>query len=394
MSRLTFGERMVIGNATGCSSIWGGSAPSIPYTVNSEGCGPTWGNSLFEDPAEFTYGMLLGSLQQRKQLAELVSEALDTDIDDELKAAMQGWLDNMKDPEGAKQYGNQIREMLFAYSDNPLLEKIESLSSHFQKRSHWIFVGDGSAYDISFGGIDHVLASGEDINVMVFDTEVYSNTGGQSSKATPTGSIAKFAASGKKTAKKDMGAMAMTYGYVYVANVGMGANKQQLVKAFTEAESYDGPSLIMAYAPCINHGIKKGMGKSQEETNLAVKSGYWPLYRYNPALTDEGKNPFILDSKEPDGSLQEFLAGEVRYAALQKIFPEEAKTLHTRLEAECAQRYTKYKEMAEAEFKPAQAAGELADADDSSDSCTLAGTAEHAGREGADEACDDGRAGN
>jgi pyruvate-ferredoxin/flavodoxin oxidoreductase len=389
-----FGERMVIGNATGCSSIWGGSAPSIPYTVNSEGCGPTWGNSLFEDPAEFTYGMLLGSLQQRKQLAELVSEALDTDIDDELKAAMQGWLDNMKDPEGAKQYGNQIREMLFTYSDNPLLEKIESLSSHFQKRSHWIFVGDGSAYDISFGGIDHVLASGEDINVMVFDTEVYSNTGGQSSKATPTGSIAKFAASGKKTAKKDMGAMAMTYGYVYVANVGMGANKQQLVKAFTEAESYDGPSLIMAYAPCINHGIKKGMGKSQEETNLAVKSGYWPLYRYNPALTDEGKNPFILDSKEPDGSLQEFLAGEVRYAALQKIFPEEAKTLHTRLEAECAQRYTKYKEMAEAEFKPAQAAGELADADDSSDSCTLAGTAEHAGREGADEACDDGRAGN
>ena len=390
-----FGERMVIGNATGCSSIWGGSAPSIPYTVNSEGCGPTWGNSLFEDPAEFTYGMLLGSLQQRKQLAELVTEALDTDIDDELKSAMQGWLDNMKDPEGAKQYGNQIREMLFGYSDNPLLEKIESLSSHFQKRSHWIFVGDGSAYDISFGGIDHVLASGEDINVMVYDTEVYSNTGGQSSKATPTGSIAKFAASGKKTAKKDLGAMAMTYGYVYVANVGMGANKQQLVKAFTEAENYDGPSLIMAYAPCINHGIKKGMGKSQEETNLAVKSGYWPLYRYNPTLTDEGKNPFVLDSKEPDGSLQEFLAGEVRYAALQKIFPDEAKTLHTRLEAEFAQRYTKLKEMAEAEFKPAEATGELASAaDDGSDACTLAGTAEHAGREGAGDACDDGRGGN
>jgi len=388
-----FGERMVIGNATGCSSIWGGSAPSIPYCVNSEGCGPTWGNSLFEDPAEFTYGMLLGSLQQRGHLAELVAQALETDIDDNLKEAMQGWLDNMKDPEGAKRYGDQIREMLFAYEGNPLLDKIDSLSSHFLKRSYWIFVGDGSAYDISFGGIDHVLASGEDINVMVFDTEVYSNTGGQSSKATPTGSIAKFAASGKKTAKKDMGGMAMTYGYVYVANVGMGANKQQMVKAFTEAESYDGPSLIMAYAPCINHGIKKGMGKSQEETNLAVKSGYWPLYRYNPMLAEEGKNPFVLDSKEPDGSLQEFLGGEVRYAALQQLFPDEAQRLHTRLEAEFADRYAKYKKMAEAEFVAAEPSGELAATDDDSDSCTLAGTAEHAGRDGADEACDDGRAG-
>ena len=341
-----FGERMVIGNATGCSSIWGGSAPSIPYCVNSEGCGPTWGNSLFEDPAEFTYGMLLGALQQRKQLAELVTEAIGMDIDDELKAAMQGWLENMKDSVGSKQYGDQVKELIFGYSGNPVLEKIEGLTDYFTKRSYWIFLGDGSAYDISFGGVDHVLASGEDINVMVFDTEVYSNTGGQSSKATPTGSIAKFAASGKKTAKKDLGAMAMTYGYVYVANVGMGANKQQLVKAFTEAESYDGPSLIMAYAPCINHGIKKGMGKSQEETNLAVKSGYWPLYRYNPTLKNEGKNPFILDSKEPDGSLQEFLAGEVRYAALQKLFPEEAKRLHTRLESEFVARYAKLKELA------------------------------------------------
>ncbi len=389
-----FGERMVIGNATGCSSIWGGSAPSIPYCVNSEGCGPTWGNSLFEDPAEFTYGMLLGALQQRKHLAELVAEAIDSDIDDELKSAMQGWLDNMKDPDGSKRYGDQIKEMLFTYAGNPVLEKIEGLAGHFTKRSYWIFVGDGSAYDISFGGIDHVLASGEDINVMVYDTEVYSNTGGQSSKATPTGSIAKFAASGKKTAKKDLGGMAMTYGYVYVANVGMGANKQQLVKAFTEAEGYDGPSLIMAYAPCINHGIKKGMGKSQEETNLAVKSGYWPLYRYNPTLREEGKNPFVLDSKEPDGSLQEFLAGEVRYAALQKLFPDEAQNLHTRLEAEFAQRYAKLKEMADAEFKPAQASGELAAAEEGSDACTLAGTAEHAGRSGADDACDDGRAGN
>ena len=389
-----FGERMVIGNATGCSSIWGGSAPSIPYCANADGHGPTWGNSLFEDPAEFTYGMFLGALQQRQTLAELVTEAVGTDIDDALKAAMQGWLDNMKDAEGARKYGDQVREMLFAYSGNPLLDQIESLSAHFPKRSYWIFVGDGSAYDISFGGIDHILATGEDINVMVYDTEVYSNTGGQSSKATPTGSIAKFAASGKKTAKKDLGAMAMTYGYVYVASVGMGANKQQLVKAFSEAENYDGPSLIMAYAPCINHGIKKGMGKSQEETNLAVKSGYWPLYRYNPLLAEAGKNPFVLDSKEPDGSLQEFLAGEVRYAALQKLFPEEAKTLHTRLEAEFTARYKAMKRKADAEYEAVEASGELAPAGgDDGDACTLAGTAEHAGREGAGEACDDGRAG-
>ncbi|MBC2742997.1 MAG: pyruvate:ferredoxin (flavodoxin) oxidoreductase, partial [Desulfosarcina sp.] len=274
-----FGDRMVIGNATGCTSIWGGSAPAIPYCVNEEGAGPTWGNSLFEDPAEFTYGMLLGALQQRKMLVELVTQALETDIDTNLKEAMAGWLENMKDAQGSKRYGDQIREMLFATEGNPLLDKIDSLASYFTKRSYWIFLGDGSAYDISFGGIDHVLATGEDINVMVYDTEVYSNTGGQSSKATPTGSIAKFAASGKKTAKKDMGGMVMTYGYVYVASVGMGASKQQLIKAFTEAESYDGPSLIMAYAPCINHGIKKGMGKTQEETNLAVKCGYWPLYR-------------------------------------------------------------------------------------------------------------------
>ncbi|WP_319404946.1 pyruvate:ferredoxin (flavodoxin) oxidoreductase [uncultured Desulfosarcina sp.] len=389
-----FGERMVIGNATGCSSIWGGSAPSIPYCVNEEGCGPAWGNSLFEDPAEFTYGMFLGQLQQRQVLADLVTEAMDTDIDASLKAAMKSWLENMKDAEGSKRYGDQIREMLFAYTGNPLLDRIDRLGAYFTKRSYWIFVGDGSAYDISFGGIDHILATGEDINVMVYDTEVYSNTGGQSSKATPTGSIAKFAASGKKTAKKDLGGMAMTYGYVYVANVGMGANKQQLVKAFTEAEGYDGPSLIMAYAPCINHGIKKGMGKSQEETNLAVKSGYWPLYRYNPMLAAEGKNPFVLDSKAPDGSLQTFLAGEVRYAALQKIFPDEAKRLHTRLEAEFADRYAALKRKAEAEYAPAEPSGELAaPAEGEGDACTLAGTAEHAGRAGADDACDDGRAG-
>jgi len=389
-----FGERMVIGNATGCSSIWGGSAPSIPYCVNSEGCGPTWGNSLFEDPAEFTYGMLLGQLKQRQVLIDLVIEAVDTDIDKDLKTAMKKWLDNYKDADKSKKYGNQIREMLLATTSNPLLDKIDSLSAHFTKRSYWIFVGDGSAYDISFGGIDHVLASGEDINVMVYDTEVYSNTGGQSSKATPTGSIAKFAASGKKTAKKDMGAMAMTYGYVYVANVGMGANKQQLIKAFTEAEGYDGPSLIMAYAPCINHGIKKGMGKSQEETKLAVECGYWPLYRYNPSLSAEGKNPFVLDSKKPNGSLRQFLAGEVRYAALEKLFPEEATRLHSRLEIEFAERYMLLKQKAEQELVTVDTAAGAAVADERDDpaameTCTLSSTAEHGG----DEACDDGRAG-
>jgi pyruvate-ferredoxin/flavodoxin oxidoreductase len=276
-----------------------------------------------------------------------MEDALGTDISQEIKDAMKGWLENMKDPDGSKKYGDQLKDLLPKQQDNALLKEIATMSKLFTKKSYWVFVGDGSAYDISFGGIDHVLATGEDINIFVFDTEVYSNTGGQSSKATPTGSVAKFAFSGKKTSKKDLGGIAMTYGYVYVANVGMGANKQQLMKALTEAESYDGPSLIMGYSPCINHGIKKGMGKSQEEIKLAVQSGYWPLYRYNPVLRDEGKNPFTLDSKAPDGSLQEFLEGEVRYASLQKTFPEESKKLSERLEKEYIRRYEALKVLAE-----------------------------------------------
>ncbi len=341
-----FGERMVIGNATGCSSIWGGSAPAIPYCVNQDGFGPTWGNSLFEDPAEFTYGMLLGHFQQRRKLAELARQALDTDVFQPVKEALEGWLDNMKDPEGSRTWGDRLKALLPDCADNVLLSEIAGMSKLFTKKSYWIFLGDGSAYDISFGGIDHVMASGEDINVMIFDTEVYSNTGGQASKATPTGSVAKFAASGKKTSKKNMGGMMMSYGYVYVANVAMGANKQQLMKAVTEAERYDGPSLIMAYAPCINHGIKKGMGKSQEEEKLAVQCGYWPLYRYNPDLKEDGKNPFILDSKEPDGTFQAFLAGEVRYASLQRSFPEESKKLTVQLEKEYMDRYREFKHLA------------------------------------------------
>ncbi len=334
-----FGERMVIGNATGCTSIWGGSAPSIPYCTNHDGFGPAWGSSLFEDPAEFTYGMLLGEIQQRSQLADLMREAIQTEISMDIKDTMEKWLENMKDPQLSRELGNQLKTMLLQVKNNALIKQINSMSRFFTKRSYWVFAGDGAAYDIAFGGIDHVLASGEDINIMVYDTEVYSNTGGQSSKATPTGSIAKFAASGKKTCKKDLGGMAMTYGYVYVASVSMGANKQQMMKAFIEAESYDGPSLILAYSPCINHGIKKGMGKSQEEAKLAVLSGYWPLYRYNPLLKKEGNNPFILDSKAPDGSLQAFLGGEIRYASLQKSFPEEAKRLTAQLEDEYNKRY-------------------------------------------------------
>jgi len=344
-----FGERMVIGNATGCSSIWGGSAPAIPYCVNKDGFGPTWGNSLFEDPAEFTYGMFLGIQQQRQILANLMDQALGSNIDASLKQAIQGWLENKEDSTSSKQYGDQLKALLPKFPDDDRLKEIAAMSKLFTKKSFWVFAGDGSAYDISFGGIDHVLASGEDINVVVYDTEVYSNTGGQSSKATPTGSVAKFAASGKKTSKKDMGAMFMSYGYVYVAAVSMGANKQQLMKAFTEAEAYKGPSLIMCYAPCINHGIMRGMGKSQDEMNRAVQSGYWPLYRYNPDLKKEGKNPFILDAKAPDGTFQEFLAGEVRYASLKKTFPEEAQRLSKQLEEECMARYQNLKKLAAAE---------------------------------------------
>ena len=334
-----FGERMIIGNATGCSSIWGGSAPAIPYCVNQDGFGPTWGNSLFEDPAEFTYGMFLGALQQRYKAADLMKEVLNTDVSKEIKDAMQGWLDNFKDPEGSRKYGDQLKALLSQQNGNTLLEEIAGYSKLFTKKSYWVFAGDGAAYDIGFGGIDHVMATAEDINLLVMDTEVYSNTGGQSSKATPTGAVAKFAASGKKTPKKDMGQMMMSYGYVYVASVAMGASKQQMMKAILEAESYDGPSVILAYSPCINQGILAGMGKSQEEEKLAVQSGYWPLYRYSPALKAQGENPFILDSKKPDGSLRKFLEGEIRFASLRRTFPEEAEKLHAELEEQFNARY-------------------------------------------------------
>ncbi|OQA01422.1 MAG: Pyruvate-flavodoxin oxidoreductase [Planctomycetes bacterium ADurb.Bin412] len=340
-----FGERMVVANATGCSSIYGGSAPSCPYTVNEKGFGPAWANSLFEDNAEFGYGFHLAFSQRREYLAGKMREAMAQEVPAELKTAMQAWLEGMNDSEKSRVVGDTLRELLAkAAGKNELLKEILSMQDLFTKKSIWVFGGDGWAYDIGYGGLDHVLASGEDVNVLVLDTEVYSNTGGQSSKATPTGSVAKFAASGKKTKKKDLGMMAMSYGYVYVASVAMGANKNQLVKALAEAESYPGPSLILAYSPCINHGIN--MGKSQNEEKLAVECGYWPLYRYNPQLKEEGKNPFVFETKELTGKIEDFLKGEVRYSTLVKQFPDEAKVLHERLAKEYAERFAMYKRMA------------------------------------------------
>jgi pyruvate-ferredoxin/flavodoxin oxidoreductase len=342
-----FGERMLIANATGCSSIYGGSAPAVPYCLNKDGHGPTWGNSLFEDNAEYGFGMALAMKARRARLARLVTEA-SNNASGELKEAMSAWLEGMNDAKASREAGDKMAALLEKTgTSDKALAQILSMRDLFTKKSIWAVGGDGWAYDIGYGGLDHVMAMNEDINALVMDTEVYSNTGGQSSKATPTGSVAKFAASGKKTSKKDLGRMFMTYGYVYVASVAMGANKNQCLKAFHEAESYPGPSVIIAYAPCINQGLKKGMGKSQEEEKLAVEVGYWPLYRYDPRLAEEGKNPFQLDSKEPTGDFHEFLMGEVRYSSLVQSFPQEAKKLHARLEAECKKRYETYKKMAE-----------------------------------------------
>ncbi len=343
-----FGGRMIIANATGCSSIWGGSAPSVPFTVNKDGHGPAWANSLFEDNAEYGFGMVLGTLQRRNKLADLIKQAInEKKVSGETKEAFEKWIENKDKAEGSKEWGNKIKSLLEKNHSDKILNQIWEERTMLTKKSIWAVGGDGWAYDIGYGGLDHVIAMGEDINILVLDTEVYSNTGGQSSKATPIGSVAKFAASGKKTKKKDLGLIAMTYGYVYVTSVSMGANKNQLLKALKEAESYPGPSLIIAYAPCINHGIKVGMGKTQNEEKLAVESGYWPLYRYDPRLVDEGKNPFQLDYKEPDGTLHDFIMGEIRYNSLTRSFPEEAKRLHKKLEEDVNERYKRYKSMAD-----------------------------------------------
>ena len=343
-----FGDRMIVANATGCSSIYGGSAPTCPYTVNKQGHGPAWANSLFEDNAEFGFGMNLATTHRRERLADLIRQ-LAEGCGDEVKSICNAWLENKDDAEGSKAAPAVVKMaeecMNCGCECDEICKEIYDLRDLLVKKSQWIFGGDGWAYDIGYGGLDHVLAMDEDVNVLVMDTEVYSNTGGQSSKATPTGSVAKFAAAGKRTKKKDLGMMAMSYGYVYVAKVCMGANPAQLLKAMVEAEAYKGPSLIIAYAPCINHGIKAGMSKVQDEAKRAVEAGYWPLYRYNPDLAAQGKNPFTLDSKPATGDYKEFILGENRYAALKQQFPEEAATLFARAEQEAKDKYDYYKKL-------------------------------------------------
>ncbi|HLR34908.1 MAG TPA: pyruvate:ferredoxin (flavodoxin) oxidoreductase [Tissierellales bacterium] len=348
-----FGDRMIIANATGCSSIWGASAPSMPYCKNQNGEGPAWANSLFEDNAEYGYGMAMAVSQIKNKIEKLMKDFIELNVNDEINGAFNEWLEGKDDAKASKVATLKILPLLDIKTNNyeadKILEEIADVKDYLIKKSIWIFGGDGWAYDIGFGGLDHVLASGEDVNVLVMDTEIYSNTGGQSSKATPTAAVAKFAASGKEIRKKDLGMIAATYGYVYVAQVAMGANKNQLIKAMTEAENYPGPALIIAYAPCISHGIKGGMGVSQKQEKKAVDAGYWHLYRYNPGLKAEGKNPFILDSKEPKESFRDFIESEVRYSSLMRTFPEQAEELFAKAEKDAKEKYEKYKKMAEAE---------------------------------------------
>ncbi len=345
-----FGDRMMIANATGCSSIWGGSAPSTPYTVNCEGKGPSWANSLFEDNAEYGYGMYLGVKQLREKIKDLMIEFTTISNDQAVKDVFAEWIETMDLGEASKAASAKVVEVLQNNSVTDaaaknILAQIAEKQDYLVKRSVWMLGGDGWAYDIGYGGLDHVLASGEDVNVLVFDTEVYSNTGGQSSKATPTAAIAKFAASGKKSRKKDLGMMMMSYGNVYVAQVALGADKNQLIKAVLEAEAHQGPSIIIAYAPCINHGLKEGMGRTIANEEQAVKAGYWHLYRFNPNLKDEGKNPFTLDSKEPTESFRDFILAQVRYSALAKQFPEQAEELFAMAEANAKDRLESYKRL-------------------------------------------------
>ena len=346
-----YGDREIVANATGCSSIYSGSIPSTPYTVNEKGQGPAWANSLFEDFCEFGLGMTLANKKMKARLTELMTKAQTcTCCSDELKSLMNEWIEKQNDAEATKVLAPQIVEACKACKCDTCKAILE-LSHFLVKRSQWIIGGDGASYDIGYGGLDHVIASGEDVNILVLDTEVYSNTGGQSSKATPLGAIAKFAASGKRVRKKDLGMIATTYGYVYVAQIAMGADPAQCLKAIREAEAYPGPSLIIAYAPCINHGLKKGMGKAQAEEAAAVACGYWHLWRYNPALEEEGKNPFSLDSKEPNWeAFLEFLKGEVRFASVMKQYPQEAETLFNACEDMAKKRYQSYIRMSKMEF--------------------------------------------
>jgi pyruvate-ferredoxin/flavodoxin oxidoreductase len=342
-----FGDRQMISNATGCSSIYSGSVPSTPYTTNSKGQGPAWANSLFEDFAEYGLGMTLGVEKMRARIAALMQQAIEAGCP--AAPLYQEWIANIDNAGKTAELAPQIRAFLEkdASDGNPIRAQLLELAPYLVKRSQWIIGGDGASYDIGFGGLDHVLASGKDVNVLVLDTEVYSNTGGQSSKATPLGAIAKFAASGKRIRKKDLGLIAATYGYVYCAQIAMGANQAQTLKAIREAEAYPGPSLVIAYSPCISHGLRSGMGKSQEEEARAVACGYWHLWRYNPTLEAEGKNPFTLDSKEPDwDKFEEFLMGEVRYSSVVKQYPSEASELFAAARENAKWRYNTYKRLA------------------------------------------------
>ena len=341
-----FGDSMMVANATGCSSIYSGSFPASPYCTDKNGRGPAWANSLFEDNAEFGLGMKVGTERLRDTIARLMKEGLEcTTCSSDIKALFAQWLENRGSREITREVADKLIPLMEACGCD-ICQQILAYKDFINARSQWIFGGDGWSYDIGYGGLDHVLASGENVNVLVLDTEVYSNTGGQSSKSTPAGAVAKFATSGKKVRKKDLGMMAMSYGYVYVAQVAMGSNPAQYLNVIKEAEAYDGPSLIIAYAPCINHGLKNGMGHSQKEEKLAVECGYWHLYRFNPALAEEGKNPFTLDSKEPDwAKFQEFIKGEVRYSSLIKTFPEQAGELFARTEEYAKLRYESYRKL-------------------------------------------------
>ena len=350
-----YGDREMVANATGCSSIYSGSVPSTPYTKNDMGRGPAWANSLFEDFCEFGLGMELANEKMRERIVKLFKQAIENEYTPaEAKELMQAWIDNMFDADKTKELAPQLEVMIdrgIKEADCSVCKELKGLTQYLIKRSQWIIGGDGASYDIGYGGLDHVIASGKDVNILVLDTEVYSNTGGQSSKSTPVGAIAKFAAAGKRVRKKDLGLMATTYGYVYVAQIAMGADQAQTLRAIREAEAYPGPSLIIAYSPCINHGLKAGMGKSQTEEKQAVACGYWQLWRYNPQLEAEGKNPFILDSKAPNfDEFQNFLKGEVRYASVMKQYPAEATELFKAAEENARWRYRNYQRMASNEF--------------------------------------------
>ena len=343
-----FGDRQMIANATGCSSIYSGSIPSTPYTTNEKGQGPAWANSLFEDFCEFGLGMVMANKKMKARLADLLKKVTMCDCScAEMKELAQRWIDNQEDADITREVADKMMPFINAGAEkgHELAKQIQELSHFLVKRSQWIIGGDGASYDIGYGGLDHVLASGEDVNILVLDTEVYSNTGGQASKATPVGAIAQFAAAGKRVTKKDLGLMQATYGYVYVGQVAMGADPAQCLKAIKEAEAYHGPSLVIAYAPCINHGlkIKGGMGRSQAEEARAVECGYWHLWRYNPELANEGKNPFTLDSKAPNWDLfQDYLDHEVRFLSLKKALPEQAQELFDETKRAAQRRYASY----------------------------------------------------